>query len=73
MIKEEFEKQYVTKSGMSLEEFHKLGLYVIECDCNDELCRGPTVPETIVNVKISSLNIQVASVNPPIPISCNNT
>ena len=40
MTKRDFEKQYAKNSGISVEEFHQLGLFAEECDCGDDDCLG---------------------------------
>ena len=40
MTKDEFEKEYAEKSGMTVEELHKKGQYAKECDCEYENCKG---------------------------------
>lgn len=48
MTKDEFEKEYARKSGMTVEELHKMGLYAKECDCEYNNCKG----WQMVNLKI---------------------
>ena len=40
MTKDEFEKSYAEKSGMTVERLHKLGLVAIPCDCGEDSCKG---------------------------------
>jgi hypothetical protein len=38
--REEFEKQYAARSGITVEELRELGLVVLPCDCGAENCQG---------------------------------
>lgn len=38
MTKEEFEKKYTEKSGVTVEWLHKHGQIAVPCDCGDPLC-----------------------------------
>jgi len=40
MTKEEFEAQYATRSGLSVEKLHICGQCAVPCDCNELGCRG---------------------------------
>jgi hypothetical protein len=40
MTKEEFEKQYAEKSGLTIDQLHWFGLHAETCDCGDERCNG---------------------------------
>lgn len=40
MNKEEFEEFYANNGGFSIEEFHRLGLVGVPCDCGESICRG---------------------------------
>ena len=40
MTKDEFEKEYARRSGLSVEELHKMKLCVKECNCEYKNCKG---------------------------------
>lgn len=40
MTKEQFEKRYTSKSGLTIEELWSTGLHGIPCDCGEEGCEG---------------------------------
>ena len=40
MTKDEFEKGYAERSGMTLEHFREIGLHGVPCECDYEHCTG---------------------------------
>lgn len=40
MLKDEFEKGYAERSGITVEDLHKHGQEAVPCDCGEESCRG---------------------------------
>ncbi len=40
MTKDEFEKGYADKSGVTAEWLHLKGLEAFPCDCGDSICKG---------------------------------
>ena len=52
MTKDEFEKGYAERSGITVERLHKLGRFATPCDCDSMDCFGwqmthkPQVPNT---------------------------
>ena len=40
MTKDEFEKGYAERSGVTVEWLHSMGQWAIPCDCGDEGCHG---------------------------------
>lgn len=38
--KDEFERSYAERSGMTVEELRELGCRVVPCDCDYEGCQG---------------------------------
>ena len=40
MTKDEFERQYAERSGVTVEWLHGEGLYATPCDCEEEGCEG---------------------------------
>ena len=40
MTKEEFERGYAERSGMTVERLHQLGQAAVPCDCDYEACEG---------------------------------
>jgi hypothetical protein len=40
MTRDEFELQYATASGITVDQLHVFGRYAEPCNCGDVLCRG---------------------------------
>lgn len=40
MTKDEFEKQYADRSGVTVEFLHEHGRFGKPCDCDEEICQG---------------------------------
>ena len=40
MTKEEFERDYAERSGVTIEWLHEHGREGVPCDCGEELCQG---------------------------------
>jgi hypothetical protein len=40
MTKEDFEKRYAMRSGLTVERIRGYGLYPESCECGDESCQG---------------------------------
>ena len=40
MLKDEFEKGYAERSGITVEDLHKRGQEAVPCDCGEESCHG---------------------------------
>lgn len=40
MTRQEFEQQYADNGGITIDTLHKLGLYAVPCNCEEEDCLG---------------------------------
>ena len=40
MTKDEFEKGYAKRSGITVERLGELGLFALPCDCGEDGCKG---------------------------------
>lgn len=40
MTKNEFERAYARRSGITVKQLHKLGRYAKPCNCGEEICEG---------------------------------
>lgn len=40
MTREEFERQYTERSGITIEFLHELGRFAEPCNCGEEGCQG---------------------------------